>query len=184
MDNSHHCIPLDICLKFSLLVHEFFMLWPKTSLNSRHFWGLSWPWKEACCCGRDVRQLTHTDYYANTQYSIQSKTWYEYKHTFGHLMQVGRLFWSELVLHCWGVFDKSGLLRSAADIVFMDRHWQWFRQEPKWYSRHEGDGTSNEVSQPPCPDPAGIARGDSHSVCVGIRILSVKMYMWYNLLLI
>lgn len=89
----------------------------------------------------------------------------DYYHTFGHLMEISRLLRSELVLHGWGIFDKPGVLWSATCIMFIYRHGQGFRQEPERNGRHESDGTSDKVAQPPCPHPAGITRGKSHRLC-------------------
>lgn len=69
------------------------------------------------------------------------------------------------MLHGRGIFNKPGLLRRAAGVVFIHRHRQRFGQEPEGDGRHEGDGAGDEVSQPPSPHPAGVARGDGHRLC-------------------
>lgn len=85
-----------------------------------------------------------------------------------HLLQVGRLLLSELVLQVWGVCDEPGLLWRAAEIVFVHRDGQRFGQEPKGNGRYERDDTGDEVTQPPRPHPAGVVRGDSQSFCAEI----------------
>lgn len=88
--------------------------------------------------------------------------------TLDHLLQVGRLLLSELVLQVWGVCDEPGLLWRAAEIVFVHRDGQRFGQEPKGNGRYERDDTGDEVTQPPRPHPAGVVRGDSQSFCAEI----------------
>lgn len=78
------------------------------------------------------------------------------------------------MLHGRGILDKPGLLWSAAGIMFIYWHRHGFGQEPERNSRHQGDGTSDEVAQPPCSHPAGISRSNSHSLCEVIRTLSVQ----------
>lgn len=86
-------------------------------------------------------------------------------------MQVGRLLLSKLVLHVGGVFDKPDLFRGAPRVVFFHRHGQRLGQEPEGNSGHEGDDAGDDVAQPPGPDPAGVVRGDGHSLCGETRAL-------------
>lgn len=80
-------------------------------------------------------------------------------------MQVGRLLLSELVLQVRGVFDKPDLFRGAPRVVFFHGHGQRLGQEPEGNRGHEGDDAGDDVAQPPGPDPAGVVRGDGHSLC-------------------
>lgn len=79
------------------------------------------------------------------------------------------------MLHDWRIFDKPGLLWSAAVIMLFHRHWQGFWQEPERNGRHERDGASNEVAQPPRTHPAGVTGSDGDGLCEGISAPSAHL---------